>query len=174
MSDPKSNAYDRAQRYAKSKGMTIEKLFGDGCDGYVLATSAGTAVKAFNFPQLFCRELEIYEYLKRWDITEVHGFHIPKLVASNSDLSVIEMTVVSPPFVLDFVSARIEVPIEYDEEWIARRMEEFEDDWPLVKQVIWGFEQHGIYLSDVHPRNIMVRAQANRGMTPTARPPELD
>jgi hypothetical protein len=157
MSPLRAYAIDRARQYAKTKSFTIETEFGSGCDGFVLATNQGTAIKAFHFPELYRRELEIYEYLLKWDITEVHGFHIPKLLGHDADLAIIEMTVVSPPFVLDFVSARIEIPVEYDEEWIARRMDEFEEDWSTVKRVIWGFEQHGIYLSDVHPRNIKCR-----------------
>jgi hypothetical protein len=67
------------------------------------------------------------------------------------------MTVVSPPFVHDFLSARIEIPVEYDDEWIACKMDEFEDDWPVVRQVVLGMREHGVYLSDVHPGNVKCR-----------------
>ncbi|MFO1040382.1 MAG: hypothetical protein U0941_01265 [Planctomycetaceae bacterium] len=157
MSISRLDPVERAKRYAKSRDLTIEKDFGYGCDGFVLATNKGTAIKAFLFPQLYLYELEIYEYLKKWQINKAHDFHIPELVSSDPGLSVIEMTVVSPPFILDFVSARIEGDFVYDEEWIAQRMDEFEDDWPTVRSAIIWLAQQGIQLVDVHPGNIRCR-----------------
>ena len=148
---------ERGTRYAKSRNLTIEKEFGYGCDGFVFATNKSTAVKSFRYPQLFQYELEIYDYLTEHRITSVDEFHIPELVSSDPGLCVIEMTIVSPPFVLDFVSARIETEVEYDEEWIAQRMEEFESDWPTVRRVMLGMRQHGIHLVDVHPGNVRCR-----------------
>jgi hypothetical protein len=101
MSVSRLEPVERARRYAKSRTLTIEKEFGYGCDGFVLSTNQGTAIKAFRYPELFRQKLEIYEYLKKWGITKVHDFHIPELISSDPGLSVIEMTVVSPPFVLD-------------------------------------------------------------------------
>lgn len=148
---------ERAKRYAKSRNLTIEKDFGFGCDGFVLATNRSTAIKAFRYPQLYRYELEIYEYLQQHEITKIHDFHIPELVSSDPGLCVIEMTIVSPPFILDFVSARIEGDFEYDDEWIAQRQDEFEDDWPTVRMAILALEQQGVQLVDVHPGNIRCR-----------------
>jgi hypothetical protein len=117
----------------------------------------GNGSQGFSLPTIVSTGARNRRVRAKWEITDVHGFHIPQLISSDPGLSLIEMTVVSPPFILDFVSARIEFPIEYDEEWIAQRMEEFESDWPLVKRVIWGLEEHGIYLGDVHPGNIRCR-----------------
>ena len=114
MLSPGESALDRAQRYADSKNITIQTDFGAGVDGCVFATNQLTAIKAFHFDKLYRQELEIYLYLKEWNISEVAGFSIPRLIGHDPTLAVIEMTVVTPPYVLDFVTARIEVPIEYD------------------------------------------------------------
>ncbi len=152
-----TSSRDRAEMYAKSSKLTIEKELGGGYDGVVLATNKGTAIKAFRFTELYRQELTVYQYLAKWRITEVNGFHIPRLVGFDNNRAIIEMTVVSPPFVVDFVGARIEMPIHYDDEWYEQKNEEFEDDWPTVRCVIWGLQEHGIYLSDVHPGNIRCR-----------------
>lgn len=151
--DPK----DRAAIYTNTTNQIILEELGHGQDGMVFSTNRQRAIKAFRFPELYLRELEIYHYLRQWEITEVNSFHIPVYVASDDELAVIEMTIVSPPRVLDFVAARIEMPVEYTDEWIAEKEEVFGDDWPQVKRVIWGFEQQGIYLSDVTPNNICCR-----------------
>lgn len=68
------------------------------------------------------------------------------------------MSIVRPPFALDFASAYLDVPPEYPAETVAERAtlnaELFGDDWPEVEQVIAAFERYGIYLVDVHPGNI--------------------
>ncbi|HEY0983293.1 hypothetical protein [Schlesneria sp. T3-172] len=122
-----------------------------------MQTSRASAVKAFYYEAPFESELEIYEYLKRWGVFEVAGFHIPELIDFDRSQQVIEMSVVMPPYILDFVDALIERPIERDEDQITALAEIFEDDWPRVKIAIWQLEEHGVYLGDVHPRNICCR-----------------
>jgi hypothetical protein len=62
------------------------------------------------------------------------------------------------PFILDFGGARLDeqpyFPAEIWEEWREQKMEMFEKHWPLVEEVIFEFQLLGIYLMDVHPRNI--------------------
>ncbi|MBS0206755.1 MAG: hypothetical protein JSS49_28095 [Planctomycetes bacterium] len=68
------------------------------------------------------------------------------------------MSVVMPPFIVDFASALIEREIERDEEWMAKMVDDFEDDWPLVRHALWRLEdEHGIYSADIHPRNFKCR-----------------
>lgn len=68
------------------------------------------------------------------------------------------MSVVSTPFILDFVGATIDRPIDRDEDWLAATMERFGADWEIVKIAIMELEEHGVYLSDIHPGNIRCRS----------------
>ena len=113
-----------------------------------MQTTKATAIKAFYYSAPFLNELEVYRYLKRWNITEVTGFHIPELVGSDEGLRIIEMSVVMPPFILDFVEAQIDQPIERDDDAVSGLAELFESDWDRVKFAIWKLEEHGIYLTD--------------------------
>lgn len=153
---------DRAALYAGSRNLTIQQEpLGGGFDGLVLATDQGTAIKTLNNPQLYRQELAVYQHLKEKNVTNVQGFQVPTLVANDDALSVIEMTIVSPPFVVDFAGARLYKRNDFGDEimaeWRREKQEIFESDWPRVNTLIWAFEQLGVFLSDVHPRNVMCR-----------------
>ncbi len=153
-----SSVKDRTAAYAKLRRLTIEKEFGGGYDGRVLQTSKMTAIKVFEYSELYDRELEVYKYMNKWGIRQVDAFHIPRLIAFDKSLAVIEMSVVTPPFIVDFASALIEREINRDEEWHAKMAEDFEDDWPLVRHALWRLQdEHGISIADVHPRNFKCR-----------------
>lgn len=102
----------------------------------------------------------MYRRLKKRGVASIAGFWVPKLVNFHDELLIIEMQIVSPPFVLDFASAYLdELPSYADSEeimteWESEKREQFEDRWAVVKQVISGFRQYGIYLADVKPGNI--------------------
>ena len=40
------------------------------------------------------------------------------------------------------------------EQWLHDKLEMFEDRWPIVEKVMFGFRLFGVYLMDIHPRNI--------------------
>lgn len=88
---------------------------------------------------------------------------MPDIIGCDESLMVIEMTIVTPPFVLDFAGARLDSPPDYPpevlEEWESEKEEQFEDDWPVVRSVMAEFESYGIFLCDLHPGNIRLRAE---------------
>lgn len=156
------SAEDRAELYAARRNLTIEKSLGFGNDGSVFATSDRTAIKCLKYQSLFENELAIYQHLTHLGLVNVNEFEIPALVNFCEELLVIEMTIVTPPYVLDFASARLKgFETRYDEEqmaeWKLEKAEQFEDDWPQVQRMVWTFERHGIVLADVHPRNVACR-----------------
>ena len=61
------------------------------------------AAAARDAPDL--RERAVYERLKQAGVTEVLGFNIPQFIRADDDLRVIEMSIVTRPFVLDFAGA---------------------------------------------------------------------
>lgn len=133
-------------------------ILGSGQDGLVLATSRGTAVKAARYEDLYTRELKVYKRLQEKGVGKIGRFSVPELVDFEKSVWAIEMQIVSPPFVLDFAGAAVDRQPDYPEEVLeaAQREQEelFEGHWPEIESLLAGFRRHGIYLMDLHPRNI--------------------
>lgn len=106
-------------------------------------------------------ELETYLRLREANVVQVLGFNVPQLLGYDTELLVLEMTVVQQPFVLDFAEVRLDFPIEFPDEvwthWLEEKQEQFGERWPVVERVLWDFESLDIYLLDVSPRNIAFR-----------------
>ena len=97
----------------------------------------------------------------RNEIFWVGDFSIPKLIDWDDNNCIIEMSIVTPPFVVDFVGAKLEEPESFSDEimeyWRDQKREEFGDDWPLVNRLIYAFRCKGIFLTDVHKGNVACR-----------------
>lgn len=154
------DAIHRLQQYAMKRGLVLLERLGQGYDGVVVSTSHATALKSFAFERLYRRELDVYRRLRDHRVDEVSGFTVPGLVDFDDSLWVLEMEIVSPPFVLDFAGAYLDrapdYPPEVMEEWEADKREQFGDErWETVRIVMFAFQRMGIYLADVKPGNIM-------------------
>jgi hypothetical protein len=158
MANWRDEVLDRANEYAKRHGLIFVKQLGFGYDGIVFSTNCKSAVKALRFDRLYERERDVYARLRENDVTSIRGFDVPQVVRTSEDLWVIEMTIVNPPFVLDFAGAYLDTPPDYPEEvmeeWRAEKAEQFGDRWPEVQRVVAAFRKWKIYLADVKPGNI--------------------
>ena len=100
----------------------------------------------------------MYQRLQEAGVSEVRGFHVPQLLRADDDLRVIEMTIVTRPFLLDFAGAALDVRPEFSEEiwaeWETQKKEQFGDRWETVRAVLDTLEGLGVYLLDVSPSNI--------------------
>src|SRR4026207_1339587 len=71
------------------------------------------------------------------------GFHVPQLIRADDDLWVIEMTIVTRPFVLDFAGAYLNSRPEFSEEtwWSGKPKSEkqFVERWRTVLRVMSVF-----------------------------------
>ena len=137
----------------------MERRLGFGRDGHVYSTSARTAVKAHGLRESFERELLCYIRLKSYDVHEVRGLLVPQLIDADEELMVIEMSIVTRPFLLDFASAYLDsapdFPEETMEEWYREKMEQFGGRWGEVQAVLEELKRRlGIHLLDIHPWNI--------------------
>ena len=98
---------------------------------------------------------------KEIGIENVSGFWVPKLLNHHDELLIIEMQIVTPPYVLDFASAYLDAPPPYANDaaimsaWEAEKREQFEDQWPTVKSLMSAFRAYGIHLADVKPGNVV-------------------
>ena len=166
-------ALANAATYAARQHLRLAERLGFGIHGtvhvaehegkpYYLATKGSSielsAVKAHNSAESYRRERAVYERLRDAETTEVLGFHVPQFIRADDDLWVIEMSIVSRPFVLDFAGAYLDARPDFPEEtwadWESQKREQFGDRWRKVQAVTDAFEELGIYLVDVSPSNI--------------------
>lgn len=153
---------ERGERYANARGLTLQPdeqfHVGSGQDGSVLATSRNTAAKVFKYEQLHERERDVYVRLQINEVKEIQSCNVRQIVDSDDSLWVVEMTIVSRPFVLDFAGAHLDIPPNYPaelvEEWDREKEELFEDQWPQVRAIRASLRRYGIYLTDLTPNNI--------------------
>ena len=93
-------------------------------------------------------------------------FDVPQLLGSDDELWIVEMTIVSPPFALDFAGAYLDqkpdFPPEVMADWRAEKAEQFgEPHWSRVQALMWAFSKLGVYLADVKPGNIVFGDEAD-------------
>ncbi len=152
-----------ARAYAAQHRLQLAERLGFGIHGIILVAEdnlkAGkTAVKAHRYAEPFCRECAAYERLKAARITELLGFHVPQIIRTDASLRVLEMTIVTRPFVLDFAGAWLDAPPPFSDEtwaeWAAEKREQFEHRWPRVQDVLSALEAMDIHMVDVSPSNI--------------------
>jgi hypothetical protein len=149
----------RASEYAQRYQIRLGRQLGFGNNGTVWKTEARTALKVFRHREFYQRELAAYQRLRRHEVVELAGHRVPRLQEWDDELAAMEMSIVHPPFVLDFASARldgdaIEFPEHVMEEIAERRQEAFGDRWQKVVVILCALQRMGIHMTDVHPGNI--------------------
>ena len=153
----------RASRYAARHDLSLGPPLGHGRDGDVHSTIGGaggpTALKLFAREPAYGRERDCYRRLRAHGVSDVQGHHVPQLLASDDELPAIEMTIVVPPYLLDFAGAHLdeapEFPDHVMEEWQREKQDQFGDRWPAVQLLLATLSGSlGIHLVDVNPGNI--------------------
>lgn len=144
--------------YAERHNIQLVDELGYGYDGTVVSTTRQTALKALRYLGLYQNERNVYLRLRDLEVFQVRRFNIPKLRGYDDNLWILEMDIVSPPFVLDFAGAYLDHQPDYGEEvyreWVEEKREQFGENWPEVRKVMRELAGHGIYLADVKPGNI--------------------
>jgi hypothetical protein len=117
-----------------------------------------TAIKAHRNREPYLREVDAYLRLKQANITEVLGFRVPQLIRTDEMFRVIEMTIVTRPFLLDFAGAWLDVPPDFSDEiwalWEKDKQDQFGPRWAIVQSVLGFLEEMDIHMIDVSPSNI--------------------
>lgn len=138
----------------------ILRPLGDGVDGFVYPTPRPSAVKILHHDVHFRRELAAYERLREFNLEHVCSFAVPKLFNSDEKLRVIEMSIVEPPFLIDFASAVLDEEGEYfseevmEQKW-ADLAEVFDDRITVVQNVYFELSvKYGIYYYDFTLNNL--------------------
>ncbi len=155
-----------ALTYASRHQLQLAERLGFGIHGIIHVAedkSAGgkTAVKVHREIEPYFREVAAYQRLTEAGVTEMLGFNVPQLIRTDDELRIIEMTIVTRPFVLDFAGAYLDAPPEFLheiwEEWESARREQFDANWPEVRAVLDALEDLEVYMVDVSPSNIAFR-----------------
>ena len=157
----------RAQDYAAQHQLTITQELGFGVHGSVFIAenqpepgrpAKRSAIKAHQHEEYYLRERDIYLRLQRRKLLQIRKCEVPKLLNYDDLLLIIEMSVVSRPFVLDFAGAYLDKAPEFSEEVMAdaiqNQKERFGKRWSEVQLILAVLEAHGIFMEDVHPGNI--------------------
>lgn len=153
--------------YAKSRGLSVHSSLGAGTQGSVYRCQIiddsnrlgfQTGVKIHQNFDAYNREVGVYLRLQDLEVTHVLGLRVPVLINFDDDCLAIEMTIVSPPFCLDFGGAYLDRRPDYSPEvwadWRKMKEADFEDNWPRVQSILSHFESMGIYIADLNPGNI--------------------
>ena len=168
-----SDLIDRASEYCRrrERELLLQNKLGSGVHGSVFACrhhydlAGRNAVKVFERPEPYLRERDVYLRLRGLGIDNIRGHSVPQLVDVDDELLVIEMTVVTRPFVLDFAGAYLDRAPDYDaetlEEWRKEKVEQFEENWPAAESILYSLECYGIFVADVNPGNIAFVEEEN-------------
>lgn len=100
----------KAQEYCKRNQIEIIENLGFGLQGVVFATNRQSAVKVHAERIAFLRELHVYRRLAEFDLQQINDFIIPALLGFDDNSLIIEMSLVSPPFIVDFGGAYLDKP----------------------------------------------------------------
>jgi hypothetical protein len=152
-----------AHTYASRYHLRLAERLGHGIHGIVYATEGNAepgnvAIKAHRSCEGYERERDAYLRLKEAGVQEILGFNVPKMIRFDDELLVVEMSIVTRPFVLDFAGAYLDYTPEFSDEiwseWEAEKRDQFESRWPKVREVLSTLEDLDIYMVDVSPSNI--------------------
>ena len=68
------------------------------------------------------------------------GLNVPQLLRIDQEFRAIEMTIVRPPFLLDFADALLDEPPDFSEDvlrqWEEDKAEIFGERWPEVTRIL--------------------------------------
>ena len=135
--------------YASQRQLQLAERLGFGIHGIIYVAKSKSAdgkraIKAHREAEPFRRELSIYQRLQEARISEILGFNVPQLIRADEALRVIEMSIVTRPFVLDFAGAYLGAPPEFPDEiwaeWETQKSEQFEKRWSKVRAILAALE----------------------------------
>lgn len=150
----------RCKSYAEKRSLSLRKSLGSGQDGIVFATDVPTAIKALKHRIGYERERDAYLRLADRGVQNVEGFTVPELIHYDDDLMIVEMSLVTAPFVVDFAGATVDKkPSWFHDPEMMQSLEEngqdaYGENWSKVRSVMATFRGIGIYLTDARHGNI--------------------
>ncbi len=159
----KSELLRRAEVYCRREGLFLGEQLGYGVHGIVFTVEYQSkggreAIKAHEREADYRRERDVYLRLREHGVRAIRQCAVPEMIRHDDELWIIQMTVVTRPYVLDFAGAYLDLAPEFSEEvmadWRQEKMEQFEGRWGEVEMILRALEGHGVHMVDVSPSNI--------------------
>jgi hypothetical protein len=171
MLDPQ-RAAEIAQEYCHSPA-PLERL-GWGIGGYVyLSPHPGRVVKVHHGPGLQT-EFEVYRRLRRLRLTRLYGLNVPRLLGFDAKLNLLEMDLVSAPYLLDFAGVQFSPP-DFSEDVMQHWHRGIEDAYgpnAFIAYAVYEFlAKQGMYYMDFRVSNM--KLDGHPGLEPHT-PPSSD
>lgn len=113
MASASRSVEERALAYAKNQNVVFQQFLGGGYDVSVFATDRKSAIKVLLRRELYEYERDVYLRLQQLHVVEVAGCAVPELLTFDDELWIVEMSIDSAPYVLDFAGARLNRPQVY-------------------------------------------------------------
>ncbi len=157
---------DKVEAFCAFRKITKREFLGCGIHGSVWVVSdkqipAPWVVKVLHRSEFYERERDCYRRLQSRGVFNLLGFNVPQLLAQDDLWHAVEMSIVKPPFVLDFAGAWLDKAPEFSvdvwEMWEVEKQEQFEEDWPEARRVLAALANLGIHMVDVHRGNVRFR-----------------
>jgi hypothetical protein len=157
---------EKAETYAARRDRRLAGRLGFGIHGIVFAIEGNVhpgaaALKVYYSDEGYCRERDVYRRLQDQGVVEIYDFRVPQFIERDDALLALEMTMVMPPFVLDFAGAYLDFPPQFSEEvwaeWERKNEEQFGSDWPKAQMILGELQDMGIHMLDPSPSNICFR-----------------
>ena len=138
----------------------ITEILGWGKDGDVFKTGRHTAIKVYTRFEPFDTELAAYFRLKAHGVRRVAGLAVPQLEDFDRELRVLEISIVSRPYLLDFASAGLDCPpADFPEETVREWHQKIRDTFGARWRDAMGVydllrRRYGIYHADLSRNNL--------------------
>jgi len=87
-----------------------------------------TAVKVREGEKFYRREKTVYHWLDIEEITSIRGATVPMMYSFDDQLWTLKLSLVKPPYVLDFAGAYLHQPPDFSAE-IMEQWEEEKKEW---------------------------------------------
>ena len=152
--------------YCSLHGIQLSKTLGFGLQGVVYATTRRSAVKIHCRKEAYVRERNVYLRLTEEKVQNVKGLIVPQLLQYDDDKLIIEMELVSPPFIVDFGGAYLDVLPAHAtgtmtlSQWDIDKREQFGENWLKAQAIIAEFAgMYSIHIVDVNPGNIRFKSE---------------
>src|SRR5262245_18010357 len=104
---------DQIAEYCRRNQLQPTRRLGFGVHGSVFTArnqinGRSSAVKSLEQEKFYRRERNVYRRLREFAVTHIRSHQVPQLLGYDDELLVIEMSIVSRPFVLDFAGAYLD------------------------------------------------------------------
>ncbi len=142
-------------------------MLGGGKDGGVWQTNRMTALKIHDRAESYRAERNAYMRFRDVGLIDANGFNVPELTEHDDELLALEMTIVRPPFVVDFASVVLDVDPELIEDEGHTIADLVRDRFGHARVGdVLGIRDEliaraGAYLSDLHGHNIKFGVQSS-------------